>query len=203
MNTLTSFDLRVFEWLRAWHAPWLDAAFTWFDSHGGGGLIWFTLLLASFVRGQDRAAAWRVLLTVALAYAVAGLVLKPMIDRPRPSPHTVTAAASGQPTPFDAAPRTLPDIPSSPSFPSDRSAAAFGAAVAVSRMWPGTTALWWTSAVLIAYGRVYVGHHYPLDVVGGAAVGMTVALWVLGGRHRATYAQTLPRPLPRGVMVTP
>jgi undecaprenyl-diphosphatase len=77
------------------------------------------------------------------------------------------------------------------------------AAVALSRMWPAGRVVWWTLAALMAYSRVYLGHHYPLDVVGGAVVGLLSALWVLGGRHPATSAQTLPRSLPPGVVIRP
>lgn len=70
-------------------------------------------------------------------------------------------------------------------------------------MWPTTRVLWWTLAIVIGYSRIYLGHHYPLDIAGGALLGVLVGLWVLGGRHPATYASTLPRPLPRGVIVKP
>jgi undecaprenyl-diphosphatase len=94
-------------------------------------------------------------------------------------------------------------MPRSYSFPSGHAASTFGAAVSVSRMWPQTRALWWALAVLIGYSRIYLGHHYPLDVIGGALLGVAIAFWVLGGRHRATYANTLPHPLPRGVVLKP
>jgi undecaprenyl-diphosphatase len=100
-------------------------------------------------------------------------------------------------------PRDLPPLPRTYSFPSGHAASTFGAAFAVSRMWPSGRALWWIIAVLIGYSRIYLGHHYPLDVFGGALVGIGTALWVLGGFHRATYASTLPSPLPPGVVVRP
>ena len=70
-------------------------------------------------------------------------------------------------------------------------------------MWPQTRIIWWTLAILIGYSRVYLGHHYPFDVIGGALFGILVALWVAGGRHPATYESTLPRSLPDGVIIRP
>jgi undecaprenyl-diphosphatase len=108
------------------------------------------------------------------------LVLKPTVARTRP----VSIRA------YEAA-RDVPPIPRTLSFPSGHTAGAFGAAVSLSRMWPQGRVAWWSLALLMGYSRIYVGHHYPLDVAGGAIVGILVALWVLGGRHPATYARHL------------
>jgi undecaprenyl-diphosphatase len=63
-----------------------------------------------------------------------------------------------------------------PSFPSDHATGAFALAVGV---WlydriAGTLLL--ILASILAFSRVYVGTHYPGDVVGGALIGVTVAL---------------------------
>ena len=196
-------------WLRAYHAPWLDTAMTWISAGGGAGLIWLALAVIAFARPRNRAAAWRVMLTIALSYALVDGVVKPLVARERPAFAAMRANARG-----DAAPaaqpataidpkRELPPLPRTYSFPSGHATSTFGAAVAVSRMWPQTRVVWWTLALLIGYSRVYLGHHYPLDIVGGAVLGIGVALWVSGGRHPATYASTLPKPLPAGVIVRP
>jgi undecaprenyl-diphosphatase len=36
-------------------------------------------------------------------------------------------------------------------------------------------AIWWLLAAAIAYSRVYLGVHYPLDVLVGAIVGLVCA----------------------------
>ncbi len=33
-------------------------------------------------------------------------------------------------------------------------------------------------AFIVSYSRIYVGVHYPLDVIGGAAIGMFIAYFV-------------------------
>ena len=189
MNTLQSVDLTLFHLFRPYHAPWLDAVMSWISAGGGAGTVWLILGLIALAQPAYRAAAWRVFLTIALAYALVDGVIKPLVARPRPS---IVATDP---------PRDLPPLPRTYSFPSGHAASTFGAAVAVSRMWPRTRVLWWVLALLIGYSRIYLGHHYPLDVAGGAAMGIAIALWVLGGRHRATYAHT--RPLPAGVVIRP
>jgi len=191
LDLLQRVDLVLFRALTPWQAPWLDTLMRWISASGVASAIWLTLAILALSRPRDRAAAWRVMLTVGLCYLMVDAVLKPAVGRPRPS---IVATAPA---------RDLPPIPRSLSFPSGHAAASFGAAIAVSRMWPQTRVLWWVLAMLIGYSRIYLGHHYPLDVAGGALCGMLIACWVLGGRHRATYASTLPRPLPDGVFIRP
>jgi undecaprenyl-diphosphatase len=66
-----------------------------------------------------------------------------------------------------------------PSFPSDHAAAAFAIATVAllvrRRLGLVTLAL----AAVVAYGRVYVGVHYPGDVVGGAVAGILIAALLL------------------------
>jgi undecaprenyl-diphosphatase len=190
-ETLQSVDLALLAWLRPWHSPELDIIMRWISASGGAGAVWVMLGTAGLLLPRYRAAAWRVFLTVMLAYILVDSVVKPALARSRPSPQAMSP------------PRDLPPLPRSFSFPSGHATSTFGAAVAVSRMWPQTRVLWWTLAVLVGYSRIYLGHHYPLDVLGGALLGIAVAFWVLGGRHPATYASTLPRPVPAGLVIRP
>lgn len=84
--------------------------------------------------------------------------------------------------PFAAHPETvhllLPHATDS-SFPSDHTAAAFAIAVvlvAAHRRW-GILAL--ALAALVGYARIYVGDHYPTDVLAGAVVGCAAATVLL------------------------
>jgi undecaprenyl-diphosphatase len=194
MTSIDALDHSLFHWLRLWHAPWLDSLMTWISASGGGGLVWLLLAGLALAMPRHRAAAWRVILGVALSYALVDAAIKPLVARPRPD---VAALAGAQPS------RSLPALPQTYSFPSGHATATFSAAITVSRMWPHTRVVWWLLAILIGYSRVYLGHHYPFDIVGGALLGVAVGFWVLGGRHRATDASTLPTPLPAGVIVRP
>ncbi|SRR6266540_778979 len=183
-------DLWLFHVLTPWHSPLADHLMSWISVSGTASALWLVLGAVAMTNPQTRAAAWRLLLVVLLCYVVVDLVAKPLIARGRP----ISLRA------YDA-PRDLPPMPRSLSFPSGHSAAAFGCAMAVARIWPQARVLWWTVAVVMAYSRIYVGHHYPLDVAGGAVAGVLIAFWVLGGRQPATYAS--PLRLPPGAVVRP
>ena len=53
---------------------------------------------------------------------------------------------------------------------------------ATSRLLPQARVIWWALAALVAVSRVYVGAHWPSDVVAGALIGFAMAWFALGGR---------------------
>jgi undecaprenyl-diphosphatase len=98
---------------------------------------------------------------VVIAYFATGAVsnvIKLAVDRPRPVDHA------------------LVPLPTTGSFPSGHAATSFACAATLARYVSrrGAVVLYILAAA-IAYSRVYVGVHYPLDVLGGAALGLAVA----------------------------
>ena len=66
-----------------------------------------------------------------------------------------------------------------PSFPSDHASAAFGIAFGVYFVDRRLGRFFLAVATLIGLGRIFVGAHYPSDVIAGAAVGALAAAVVV------------------------
>jgi undecaprenyl-diphosphatase len=157
-------DRDVFIWVVEHRAPPLDWFFVALSVAGSGGLLWIGLaaLLAYVVRRPLLATTAITAATVWSADLVVA-VLKRVVDRDRP--YVVLP---------EAEPLLRWDV--SASFPSGHAATSAAGAVILGyllgrRAW-GVAAL----AAAVAYSRVYIGVHYPLDVLVGAAIGAAVAL---------------------------
>jgi membrane-associated phospholipid phosphatase len=98
-------------------------------------------------------------------------LLKGVFDRPRPSV-------------VDPAVHPLVAVPHNGSMPSTHATSAFAAAVAVGLVHPRLRWPLVALAALIAFSRVWLGVHYPTDVLVGAALGAAIALllWRLSTR---------------------
>ncbi len=126
------------------------------------GLVWWIAgVLVARARGWGRRGLWGAL-TVYLGLVDGWLVaelLKLVVRRPRPFSVVLDL------------PAPLITEPSSFSFPSGDAAFAMGAAVALGRVAPAWRLPALLFAVAVAFQRVAVGVHYPLDVIAGSAIG--------------------------------
>jgi membrane-associated phospholipid phosphatase len=146
------------------HAPgWVDGAVTFWSTYG---LVVFAVLAGAgwwFARRAGGAAALAVPVVVVVAYGV-DAVVKVAVREDRPCHSLRVKTLEACPAPGDW------------SFPSNHAAIAAAAAVAlffVSRRL-GVVAV--VAALAMAVSRVWVGEHYPHDVVAGVVVGGLVAL---------------------------
>jgi membrane-associated phospholipid phosphatase len=85
----------------------------------------------------------------------------------------------------------LISLPHSSSFPSGHATVSFACATVLSVLVPRAAPAFVALAAAIAYSRLYLGVHWPGDVLAGAALGIVTALLLLeasrrrsGGRRR-------------------
>ena len=121
-------------------------------------------VLATAGGRPGRRAAARGLASVGVTSAVVNLLVKPLSRRARPD--RVESSV-----PFA---RHVP-MPTSSSFPSGHSAAAFAFATGVGYVLPGAALPLRGLAALVAYSRVHTGVHYPGDAIAGSLVGGALA----------------------------
>ena len=73
-------------------------------------------------------------------------------------------------------PEPLLDSPSTYSFPSGHATVSFACATVLALAVPRLRLPLFALATLISFSRVYVGVHYPFDVLAGAALGVAIAI---------------------------
>ena len=77
-----------------------------------------------------------------------------------------------------AHPDALVALPSGSSFPSGHTSTSFACATVLSFFVPSAAPAFYVLALAIGFSRIYVGVHWPLDVLGGAVLGVAVGLAV-------------------------
>jgi undecaprenyl-diphosphatase len=148
-----------------------------------GGIAWYALMGAAMLaRGQwDRHMARASAVPLTIATALVEFPIKRFFRRRRPFIDIVRAIVVGK-------------KPGTWSFPSGHSASAFAGAWLLRQHFPTLTPLLYLVAGLVGFSRVYLGDHYPGDVVSGSVLGHLFAMGLgrlLGhGQGRAIRARS-------------
>ncbi|UFQ14289.1 MULTISPECIES: bifunctional phosphatase PAP2/diacylglycerol kinase family protein [Streptomyces] len=158
-------DRRLFARVAAARLPGAEQVLPPLSSAANHGRLWFgaAAVLAAVGGPAARRAARRGVGALALASLTTNAVAKYAVRRGRPV--------------HDAVPlvRRLPKAPWTPSFPSGHAASAAAFATGVALESPGYGAVVAPVAAAVAFSRVYVGVHYPGDVLAGIALGAAAA----------------------------
>lgn len=127
--------------------------FLFFSIAGYYGIIWFALLALLFLYDglDNRKEVIALIIAVVLEIIIVELLLKNFFMRVRPD------------LSFD-----------SYSFPSGHATIAFAAAYIFSKQRRYFAWFFYVLAILTAISRIYLGRHYPSDVLAGAATGIFI-----------------------------
>lgn len=131
---------------------------------GDKGFIWIVLGILLLFWKQTRRTGCLTLISLMGSFLINNLLLKNLVARIRPYENI---------TELELLVERAHDL----SFPSGHSAASFAAAVVMYQLLPrkyGVPVL--ILAFLIALSRIYVGIHYPTDILGGMLSGTLIAL---------------------------
>ena len=171
---LLELDRNLLLKLNSWHAPWLDSVMVILTN----GLSWlplFLLIIGLMIykfRWQSIVMILFIALVIFLTDRISAGLIKPWIGRLRPSHepelegylHLVNGYKGGL-----------------YSFVSSHAANAFGVATFLWLVlrkqikWIWVMFIW---ATIFSYSRIYLGVHYPFDILGGGVLGALIALLV-------------------------
>jgi undecaprenyl-diphosphatase len=191
-----AFDDAVLLWLYQYRTPWLDVAALEVTALGAGLVVWMTLMVASAFLWATRHKLSVLLLWVAVVGGgILNTALKAMFDRPRPQLVPWATAYAGH-----------------SSFPSGHAMTAVivytTLAYLVARLEPTpllrrlTLGMVAVVILMIGLSRLYLGVHYPSDVLAGFVAGFAWATFCAAGiqaihyfRHRKPEVQEAERDL--------
>lgn len=158
------------------HTPFTDAiALTLSGVFASTVVVWLLLSVWLFVREQkrDHWFSLPVVLASGLSLFITDVWLKNFFSRNRPPGANLTDY----------------------SFPSGHATFAWALAVVLASKEPRAKWLFYTLAFLISLSRVYLGKHYPFDVVAGSLVGFAIGLFSLWVERRVIFSRIHKRKL--------
>jgi undecaprenyl-diphosphatase len=154
---MNGLDQRVERWVVHHRSEPFNSFFIALSHLGSYGFVWFVLAVLT-VWLLRRPLAFPLVLLAYFVSAATSDAIKLAVERHRPIDHPLVRA------------------PITHSFPSGHATTSFACAVTLAAFTPRYAApVLYALAAGIAYSRVYVGVHYPLDVLAGAVLGILVA----------------------------
>lgn len=134
---------------------------------GNGAIVWIIICLVLCIHKKTRKAGFLALVSMLVTFLIVNVVIKNAVARIRPYDAYATIS-------------NLIGVQSDYSFPSGHSASSFAAAIVLFLQLPKKYSTYFLIlAICISLSRLYVGVHYPSDVILGALLGLGIALLVI------------------------
>lgn len=165
VQIISKIDTSILHYFQRLRTPAGNQLFIWITELGNGGALWIGIAAGLCLLKETRKAGLLVLAALCVDLLLVEGLIKPIAARPRPF---IAGAVK----------TILIPPPSGYSFPSGHAASSFAAASVLSRFFKNAQFLW-IAAALIALSRLYLGVHYPSDVLAGGLLGIGIGQAVL------------------------
>ena len=159
LNSVISFDEYLFSFISSSTDSYLLSFFN-IITYLGSSIFWILLIVLSWIKNKRKLSLQ--LLFAFILDTIASSILKFAFLRPRP-PRSIG----------------LTDFDLGPSFPSGHSERAFSGSIVLANHYKKYNWLFYSLAVLVSFSRIYIGLHYPLDVLIGSINGIIIGMIVL------------------------
>ena len=176
MEFLINLDGNILLWIQEYiRQDWMEGFWKGITMLGDSGWFWIALSLLLMVPRQTRWIGITSLAAIVIGALITNVTLKNLVARTRP--YEVVEGLA-----------LLIEKQSDYSFPSGHTCASFAAAGVYWRMLPKKFGIPLVIlAAMIAFSRLYVGVHYPTDVLAGLLIGLFAA-WA--ARHMQKYVRS-------------
>ncbi|MDD2971251.1 MAG: phosphatase PAP2 family protein [Lachnospiraceae bacterium] len=167
MDFLLDLDMNLLLWIQdVVRTPFLDPIFIVITKLGNGGAVWIILSVVLLLNRKTRKIGMMSMMALAGSFLINNLILKNIVERVRPY-EVITNL------------HLLVNRAKDFSFPSGHTGSSFAAAFIFYQELPGKYGIpAMILAGLMGISRLYIGIHYPSDVLAGVVTGIAIAVFV-------------------------
>lgn len=143
-----------------------DSFFAFFSGLGNFGIVWLIIACVLFIWEElkDKKGLIALVLSILLSIFISDGLIKNIVRRPRPEFNLESTIV-------------VQDKRTSYSFPSGHTTIAFAAAFVLAHEHRKWAIGYYLIAFLIAFSRIYLGKHYPIDVLAGLILGSLIGFF--------------------------